>query len=80
MYTRKDTGPNYIGFSKKIKQQLGDLLGPKNPTRGKFISNPVFIYSRKMELGQVEKKQQVYLYEKEEEAISTIRNSVFLRC
>ena len=34
--------------SQKIKQELGDLLGPKNPTKGKFILNPAFNYSRKM--------------------------------
>ena len=34
--------------SQKIKQKLVDLLGPKNPTTGKFILNPVFNLLRKM--------------------------------
>ena len=62
--------------SQKIKQELGDLLGPKNPTKGKFILNPAFNYSKKNELGQLEKRQQVYLGEKEGETISVIRNTV----
>ena len=62
--------------SQKIKQELGDLLGPKYPTRGKFILNPAFNNSRKNELGQLEKRQQVYLGEKEGEATSAIRNTV----
>ena len=45
MYSRKDTSPNYIEFSKK---KLGDLLAPKISTIGKFILNPVFDYSIKM--------------------------------
>ena len=61
--------------SQKIKQELGDLVGPKNPTKGKFILNPAFNYSRN-ELRQLEKRQQVYLGEKEGEAISAIRNTV----
>ena len=62
--------------SRKIKKKLGDLLGPKNPTKGKSILNPAFNYSRKYEFGQLEKRQQVYLGEKEGEAISAIRKTV----
>ena len=38
--------------------------------------NPAFNYSRKMSWGQLEKRQQVYLGEKEGETISAIRNTV----
>ena len=74
MYSRKDTSPNYIEFS-KLKQELGDLLGPKNPRRKKFNVNAAFIYS-KNNLGQIEKWQQAYLGEKEEKGISAIRYTV----
>ena len=60
--------------SEQIKQELGDLLVPKNPTRGKFILNPAFLYS-KNELGQLEKRQQVSFGEKGE-ATSAIRITV----
>ena len=54
MYSRKDNSPNYIEFS-KIKQALGDLLRPKNPTRGIFILNPAFNYSRQISLDNSKK-------------------------
>ena len=38
----------FILNSQKIKQEMGVLLVPKNPTRRKFNLNPVFNYSRKM--------------------------------
>ena len=72
MYSRKYTSPNYIEFSKN-QQELGDLLGPKNPTKGKFYFEPCFQLFKKNELGQLENRQQVYLGEKEGEAI---RNTV----
>ena len=34
MYSRKDTSPNYFEF--KVKQELGDLLGPKT-LKGKSL-------------------------------------------
>ena len=37
---------------------------------------PAFNYSRKNELGQLEKRQQVYLGEKAGEAVSAVRNTV----
>ena len=66
MYSRKDTSPNYIEFS-------------KNQTRiGRFAwsQKSCFQLFKKNELGQLEKRQQVYLGEKEGEAISAIRNTV----
>ena len=62
--------------SQKIKQELGNFLGPKNPTRGKFILKPAFNYSRKKRVGTTQKNKQVYLGEKEGEAISANRNTV----
>ena len=55
--------------SQKIKQELGDLLG-------KIYFEPCFQLFKKIELGLLEKRQQVYLGEKEGEAISAIRNTV----
>ena len=65
--------------SQKIKQELGDLLGPRNPTSGKFILNPAFNYSRKISWDnsiKVLKGTTVHLGEKEGEAISAIKNTV----
>ena len=62
--------------SQKIKQELGDLFGSKNPTRGNFIFEPCFQLLKINDLGQFEKSQQVYLSEKEGEALSTIRKTV----
>ena len=52
------------------------LLGPKNPTRGKFIFNPAFNYSKKNDLEQLEKDSESILVKKKEEATSAIRNTV----
>ena len=46
-----------------------------NSHKGKIYFEPCFQLFKKNELGQLEKKQQVYLGEKEEEAISAIRNT-----
>ena len=66
MFSRKDTSLNYIEFS-KIKQELGDLLGPKNPKNGKFILNPAFNYSRKMSWDNSKKDSKSILVKKKEE-------------
>ena len=33
---KKDTSPNVLN-SQKLKQELGDFLGPKNPTGGTIL-------------------------------------------
>ena len=43
MYSRKVDISNYIEFS-KIKKELGDLFGSKNPTREKYAWNRAFNY------------------------------------
>ena len=40
---------------------MRDLLGPKNPTKGKFILNSAFIYSRKLIWGNSKKRHKNYL-------------------
>ena len=52
----------YFEFS-KIKHELGDLLGSKNPIRGKFTLTLLPI-NQKNELVQLEKRQQVKFGEK----------------
>ena len=60
----------------KIKQEIGDLLGPKKLIRGKFIFNPAFNYSKKNIWDNSKKREQIYLGKKEGEATSAIRNTV----
>ena len=43
MYSKKILVPITI-ISQKIKQELGDLFGSKNPTRGYYTSNRAFNY------------------------------------
>ena len=62
--------------SQKIKQELGDLFGYKNPTRAKKYFKLCFQLLKINELGQSEKYQQEYLSEKVGKAISVIRNTV----
>ena len=75
MYTRKDTSPNYIEFSKKSNKNWEICLVPKILQRENLFE-PCFQLFKKNELGQLEKRQQVYLGEKEGKAISAIRNTV----
>ena len=75
MYTRKDTSPNYIEFSKNQKR-IGRFAWSQKSYKGKFLFEPCFQLFKKNELGQLEKRQQVYLGEKEGDAISAIRNTV----
>ena len=56
----------FILNSQKIKQELGVLLDPKNPTRRKFILNPVFNYSRKMKWNNSKKDSNSILAKKKE--------------
>ena len=75
MYSRKDTSPNYIEFSKN-QTRLGRFAWSQKSYKGKIYFEPCFQLFKKNELGQLEKRQQFYLGEKEGEAISTIKNTV----
>ena len=67
--------PTKLHFQ-KIKKELGDWFGSKDPTRGKLYLEPCFQQLKINELGQFEKSQHVYLSEKERKALSAIRNTV----
>ena len=75
MYSRKDTSPNYIEFS-KIQTRIGRFFWFQKPYKGKFYFEPCFQLLKIIDLEQFEKSQQVYLSEKEGEALSTIRKTV----
>ena len=75
MYSRKNTSPNYIEFSKN-QRRIGRFAWSQKSYRGKIYFEPCFQLFKKNELGQLEKRQQVYLGEKEGEGISAIRNTV----
>ena len=62
--------------SQNIKQKLGDLFGFQKSYEGKNYFEPCFQLLKTNDLGQFETSQQVYLSEKEGEAIVTIRNTV----
>ena len=55
---------------------MGDLLCTQKSYKGKIYFEPCFQLFKKNELGQLEKRQQFELGEKEGEAISAIRNTV----
>ena len=75
MYSRKDTSPNDIEFSKN-QTKIGRFAWSQKSYKGKIYFEPCFQLFKKNELGQLEKRQQVYLGEKEGKAISAIRNTV----
>ena len=75
MYSRKDTSPNYIEFSKN-QTRIGRFVWFQKSYKVKFYFEPCFQLLKINDLGQFEKSQQVYLREKEGEALSTIRNTV----
>ena len=75
MYSRKDTSPNYIEFSKN-QTRIGRFVWFQKSYKGKFNYEPCFQLLKINDLGQFEKSQQIYLSEKEVEALSTIRNTV----
>ena len=75
MYSRKDTSPIYIEFSKN-QTGIGRYVWLQNLTRGKIYFEPCFYLIKINDLGQYEKSQQVYFSEKEGEAKSAIRNTV----
>ena len=76
MYSRKDTSPNYIEFKKKNQKRIGRFAWSQKSYKKKSYFEPCFQLFKKNELGQLEKRQQFYLGEKEGEAISAIRNTV----
>ena len=75
MYSRKDTSPSYIEFSKN-QTIIGRFAWSKKSYKGNLHFEPCFQIFKKNELEQLEKIQEVYLGEKEGEAISVIRNTV----
>ena len=75
MYSRKVDSPNYIEFSENQKR-IGRFVWFQKSYKGKTCSEPCFQLLKINDLGQFEKSQQVYLSEKEGEAISAIRNTV----
>ena len=72
MCSRKTLVAITLSFQ-KIKQEVRDLLCPKNPKKGKNYFEPCFQPFKKIVMGQLKKRQQTYLGEKEEEAITAIR-------
>ena len=75
MYSRKDNSPTYIEFSKN-QTRIGRFVWFQKSYKGKFYFEPCFQLLKINDLGQFESSQQVYLSEKEGEALSTIRNNV----
>ena len=75
MYSRKDTSPNYIEFSKN-QTRIGRFAWSQKSYKGKIYFKACFQLFKKNELGQVDKRQWVYLGEREGEEISAIRNTV----
>ena len=75
MYSRKDTSPNYIEFSKN-QTRIERFVWFQKSYKGKFYFEPCFQLLKINDLGRFEKSQQIYLSEKECEALSTIRNTV----
>ena len=75
MYSRKVDSPTYFEFSKNQKR-IGRFVWFQKSYKGKICLEPCFQLLKKNDLGQFEKSQQVYLSEKEGEAISAIRNNV----
>ena len=74
VYSRKDTSPNYIKFSKK-ETRMGRFVWFQKSNKGTFFE-PCFQKLKINNLVQFEKSLQVYLSEKEGEALSAIRNTV----
>ena len=75
MYSRKHSSPNYIEFSKN-QTGIGRFVWFQKSYNAKFCFKPCFQLLKINNLGQVEKSKQVYLSEKEGEALSAIRNTV----
>ena len=74
MYSRKNTSPNYIEFSKN-QTRIWRFVWFQKTYKGKLYFEPCFQLLKINSLGQFESKQ-VYLSEEEVEALSKIRNTV----
>ena len=75
MYSRKDTSPNYTDFSKN-QTRIERFVWFQKSYRGKFYFETRFQLLKINNLGQFEKSQQVYLSEREGEALSGIRKTI----
>ena len=75
MYSRNETSPNYSEFSKN-QTRIGRFAWSHKSFKEKIYFEPCFQLFKKNDMGQFEKGQQVYLGEKEGEAISAIRKTV----
>ena len=75
MYSRKDTSPNYIELLKN-QTRIGSFVWFQKSYNRKLYFEPCFQLLQINDLGQIERSQQVYLKEKEGEALSAIRNTV----
>ena len=71
MYSRKDTSPNYIEFSKN-QTRIGRFVWSQKSYKGKIYFEPYFKLLKIKDLGQIEKSQQIYLSEK----VCAIQNTV----
>ena len=65
MYSRKDTSPNYIEFSKN-QTSIGRFSWSQKAYKGKVISNPAFNYSRKMSWDNSKKDSKSILVKEKE--------------
>ena len=75
MYSRKDTSPNYTDFSKN-QTRIERFVWFQKSYKGKFYFETRFQLLKVNNLGQFEKSQQVYLSEREGEALSGIRKTI----
>ena len=56
--------PITLNFQKKNKQEVRDLLGPINPTKGKTFLNSASNYSRKLSWDNSKKSSKIILVKK----------------
>ena len=75
MHSRKVDSLKYIEISKNQKR-IGRFVWFQKSYKRKIYFEPCFQLLKVNDLGQFEKSQQVYLSEKEREAISAILNTV----
>ena len=60
----KTLAPITLNFQKKNKQEVRELHGPKNPTKGKKFLNSASNYSKKLSWGNSKKISKIILVEK----------------
>ena len=75
MYSRKDTSPNYMEFSKN-QTRIMRFAWSQKTYRGTFILNPAFNYSTKTSWDNSKKDSKSIEVKKEEKAIWAFRNTV----